>query len=292
MVACEEGLSRADYELFRRLVYKKSGINLGDEKLHLVRARLGKRMRQRGLESFRDYYKYVEADSSGQELSHLLDAISTNTTHLFREIKHFEVMRDVFTRWLNEPTWCAANPTIRIWSAGCSSGEEPYSLAMVAHSLLKGRRDVDAKILATDLSSRMLRQAVSGVFDIGRTKTVPPAYAQRYLKRVVQDGQTVAQIVPEVRRLIKFARFNLMSSTFPFRNGFHLIFCRNVMIYFDRPTQETLVRKFGRHLVPGGYLMIGHSESLTSIDHGLAYIEPTIYQRDLAVGNLKPATAE
>ncbi len=272
-------LTQKDYELFRKLVYAKSGINLGDQKMQLVRSRLGKHVRQGGFDSFRAYYHHVEQDPTGEELGKLLDAISTNTTHLFREIKHFNLLAEIINRWTSEKRWQTTHQELRIWSAGCSSGEEPYSLAMTAHDALKAYPSIGLKILATDLSVQMLSRAKVGLFESHRVGTVPPQYKNRYLKKVMQDGTPHFQVVPELRRLISFARFNLMTPTFPFHHGFDVIFCRNVMIYFDRPTQQALVGRYARHLHSGGYLMIGHSESLSNIDHPLAYVEPTVYRK-------------
>lgn len=273
-------LTPGEYELFRKLVYTNSGINLGGEKMQLLRARLGKRLRQGGFSSFRSYYEHVVKDQSGNELSTLLDAISTNTTHLFREEGHFEFLKTVVKQWAEDAKWRAANTALRIWSAGCSSGEEPYSIAMVAHDTLKAHPRIQLKILATDLSVQMLQRAKLGRFEPHRVGTVPSALGKRYLRTAQSEKGAVLEVVPELRKLIAFARFNLMTPTFPFRFGFHLIFCRNVMIYFDRATQEALVGRYVKHLGPGGYLLIGHSESLSSIEHGLTYVEPTIYRKD------------
>lgn len=279
MIAEIQDLTKQDYELIRRLVYAKSGINLGDQKMQLVRARLGKRVRQGGFNSFRAYYRHVEQDSTGEELCALLDAISTNTTHLFREIRHFQFLSEVINRWLEDRAWRSRHTTLRIWSAACSSGEEPHSIAMVAHQALQSHPNIELQILATDLSTQMLSRAQLGLYEPQRVGTVPQQLKNRYLKKVQQDRQTLLQIVPELRRTITFARFNLMTAKFPFRHGFDIVFCRNVMIYFDRPTQESLVNKIAHHLHEDGYLMIGHSESLSGVNHSLAYVEPTIYRR-------------
>jgi chemotaxis protein methyltransferase CheR len=273
-------LTREDYNLIRRLVYAHSGINLGENKSQLVRVRLGKRLRAGGFRSFREYYRYVENDSSGRELCALLDAITTNTTHLFREPRHFQLLRDILTRWVNDRAWRAQHKTLRIWSAAGSSGEEPYSIGMVAHDVLNRHAPaIELKILATDLSAEVLSRAKLGVYDAHRVGTVPPDLRARYFQPVRIDGESALQIIPELRRQITFARFNLMTPEFPFRNRFNIIFCRNVMIYFDRATQETLVNKLARQLHGGGYLMIGHSESLNGIRHPLEYVEPTVYRR-------------
>lgn len=269
-------LTPEEYELFRRLVYVKSGINLGDSKSQLVRARLGKRVRQGRFPSFRSYYEYVEKDTSGEELQLLLDAISTNTTHLFREKRHFEFLHKLVTRWAGEQKMRGA--VLRIWSAACSSGEEPHSIAMVVHDALK-ETPFSTKILATDLSNKVLNRARLGVYECHKVGSVSPEYRNRYFRQVRHEGQVCLELVPEIRGLITFSRFNLMTPTFPFRHGFDVVFCRNVMIYFDRSTQQGLVGRIVEHLRPGGHLMIGHSESLNGIQHPLEYLEPTIYRK-------------
>jgi chemotaxis protein methyltransferase CheR len=198
---------------------------------------------------------------------------------MFREIRHFNLLRKLVTQWADDRNWRAQQSTLRIWSAACSSGEEPHSLAMVAYEALQKHPGIELKILATDLSTQMLSRAKLARYEPHRVGTVPPELKAKYLRKVKQDGGDFLQLVPELRRTITFSRFNLMSPTFPFSYGFHVIFCRNVMIYFDRPTQKTLVNKLSGQLRPGGYLMIGHSESLNGIDHPLSYVEPTVYQK-------------
>jgi len=277
MITEAKDLTKREYQLIAALVYEKSGINLGDQKMQLVRTRLNKRLREGNFRTFREYYQFVKEDESGRELTALIDAISTNTTHLFRENKHFEFLAERFDEWLS-PEARRREP-IRIWSAGCSSGEEPYSIAITAREALERNRRGQVKILATDISTRVLAKAQEGVFDAERLATVPKSYRRKYFQRKGPRDAERFEIVPAVRELITFARFNLMTPQFPFRNPFDVIFCRNVMIYFDKPTQEGLVRRYAHALRPGGYLLIGHSESLNSISHELAYVAPTIYRK-------------
>ena len=272
-------LTRKEYERIRDLVYAKGGINLGDEKMQLVRARLGKKVRQGGFKSFGDYLRVVEQDAGGEELCALLDAISTNTTHLFRESRHFDLLRKIICDWGQDKNRRRTHSTLRIWCAASSSGEEPHSLAMVTHDTLKRFGGIELKILATDISTQMLAKAKRGIYEPHRVGTVLPEYKNRYLHKIREGGKQLLQITPELRSTMTFARFNLMSSTFPFRHGFDVVFCRNVMIYFDRQTQQTLVNKIANHLHPGGYLMIGHSESLSNTQHPLQYAEPTVYRK-------------
>ncbi len=274
-----QDLTSEDYELIRRLVYAKSGINLGPQKQQLVRARLGKRVRTGNFKSFREYVRHVEEDQTGEALCDLLDSISTNTTHLFRESRHFDLLAEIIEQWAGDKSWRSRNNVLRIWSAGCSSGEEPHSLAMVAHDAVHKHHGLDLKILATDLSTQVLSKAKLGVYEPHRVGTVPPGFKNRYLQSVKIDGKPMLQIKPDLRRLISFSRFNLMTPNFPFKYGFHVIFCRNVMIYFDRQTQAALVNRFAGQLHPGGYLMIGHSESLNGTEHQLEYVEPTVYRK-------------
>ena len=277
MIGEAQDLSKKEYQLIRTLVYKQSGINLGEQKMQLVRSRLNKLLRAGNFRSFREYYQHVQADTSGRELATLIDAISTNTTHLFRENRHFEFL----TEWLNEwmgPGGRRGKP-VRIWSAGCSSGEEPYSIAITAREAMERHSGARVKILATDISTRVLEKAQQGVFAPDRLATVPKGYRGKYFRRTGTRAAPSFEIVAPVRELIQFARFNLMTPQFPFRNPFDVIFCRNVMIYFDAATQQGLVQRYTRALRPGGFLLIGHSESLNSISHKLAYVAPTVYRK-------------
>jgi len=278
MIATPKDLSPQDYDLFRKLVYTHSGINLGDAKVNLVRTRLGKVVRQGNFRSFSDYYRYVKQDPTGERLGELLDAVTTNTTQLFRESRHFSLLQKIITQWAQDRKWRMRYSTLRIWSAACSSGEEPHSLAMVAHETLCKHPGIKLKILATDLSTRMISRAQLAMYKPYRAGAVPQKLKDKYLQKIEQNGRDYLQLIPELRKTITFSRFNLMAPTFPFSQPFHVIFCRNVMIYFDRPTQETLVNKLAGQLEAGGYLIIGHSESLTGLRHPLTYVEPTVYQ--------------
>lgn len=272
-------LTRTEYELFRELIYSQSGINLGEQKMQLLRARLGKRMRVGSFKSFRAYYDYIRNDPTGDELCELLNAVSTNTTHFFRESKHFEFLAVTLRSWMTDSAWRAKHNPVRIWSAASSTGEEPYSIAMTVHDLMQDMTDLTFKILATDISTRVLERAKRGVYPATSAESIPQVFRSRYLTKTRLDGDSAVQIRPELARHVRFERFNLMNETFPFRNPFDIIFCRNVMIYFDRPTQEKLVARFYRHLAPGGYLLIGHSESLQTLSHPFTYRQATVYQK-------------
>ncbi len=280
-----DSLTPEVYELFRRLVYAQTGIHLGPNKAQLVRARLGKRLRGGNFRSFRAYFDFVRADATGCELAALIDAIATNTTHLFREPQHFAFLTRVIAEWRSDRDWRPAAGALRIWSAGCSTGDEPYSIAMTVDQALRGG-GLDYRILATDVSTRALEAARAGRYEPERLAGVPPALRRRYFEPDAPDAgprrgasATALRIRSELRSRIAFRRFNLMRERFTFRHGFDAIFCRNVMIYFDRPTQETLVRKLAAQLRAGGYLLIGHAESLGAIRQPLTYVQPSIYRR-------------
>lgn len=272
-------LTDREFQLFRALIFEKSGITLNDGKKELVRTRLGSKLRKGGFGSFREYYNHVLDDRTGEELVTLLDAISTNLTSFFREANHFQYLRKNILPEIMGKKGHDSPREIRAWSAGCSSGEEPYSLAFTLADMLHGDKSWVVKLLATDISTKVLARAARGAYTEEQVKTVPKEMASKFLDRVVEDGERLYRVRPEIKGLIQFKRFNLMTPTFPFKRGFDFIFCRNVMIYFDKPTQQTLINKFYGALSEGGYLMIGHSESLTGVQHRFKYMQPTIYKK-------------
>lgn len=270
-------INEADFNRFRSLIYERSGISLNDGKKELVRARLLKRMRQCGLRSFKEYFQQVQDDTSGMELVYLLDAISTNQTFFFREPQHFDYIAKHILPKYTSPA--GGRRLLRIWSAGCSSGEEPYTLAMVIlEHKERFRPGWEVKITASDLSTRVLEQARQGIYPENRLGQTPPEFLKRYFQKGVNRQTGFVRVKPQVRQAVEFVRLNLMEP-FSFQEGLDIIFCRNVMIYFDKPTQERLVQKFYQVLHPGGYLFIGHSESLAGVAHSFSYRQPTIYQK-------------
>jgi chemotaxis protein methyltransferase CheR len=257
-------------------VHQHAGIHLTAEKKELVRARLMKILRQRGLKNFREYYEQVMNDSSGAELTSFLDALSTNQTAFWREPKHFQFLAAEIL-----PSWPAERRQplrVNFWSAGCSSGEEPYTLAFLVKEAFPGEDLSRVRIFASDLNTQVLAQAELGIYPISRLEPLPAGWQRRYFQKGVRDRQGFVRVKPEVRRLVQFFRFNLMDP-FPFQERMDIIFCRNVMIYFEKETQVKLVEKFHQCLRPGGLLFIGHSESLCNHQHRFRYIKPTIYQK-------------
>jgi len=274
VVTAPSELSEAQFQKISRLVKERCGINLHQGKKQLVKARLTKRLRELGFSGYGQYIEYVTSDVDGTELTAMLDALSTNLTSFFREPDHF---RYLASRVL--PAVIARSKRrVRIWTAGCSSGEEPYSVAITVCENIPDLRSWDARILATDLSTRVLERAGRATYPAERIKTVPPQLRSRYFRCVQARPERLYRVEDEARSLVHFARLNLMEA-WPMKGPFDAIFCRNVMIYFDKPTQAELVGRFWEILAPGGTLFIGHSESLTGIEHSFRYVQPTIYEK-------------
>jgi chemotaxis protein methyltransferase CheR len=270
-------LTDAQFEQISALVKSLCGINLREGKKELVKARLGKRLRTLNMPSFDAYFDHLRDDQSGDELIAMLDAISTNLTNFFREPGHFD---HLIKFGLPEIQKRASQGTrrLRIWSAGCSSGEEPYSIAITLHEHLPPIHSWDARILATDLSTRVLSVARQGVYAKERLQDVPGAMLMRYFTQIEGRPHPRYQVNADIRGMVTFARLNLME-TWPMKGPFDVIFCRNVMIYFDKQTQDRLIGRYFDLLRPGGLLLVGHSESLAGVAHRFTYVRPTIYRR-------------
>lgn len=259
------------------LVKRLCGINLHQGKKELVKSRLGKRLRKLGLADYDEYIEYVRRDGGGDELIAMLDAISTNLTSFFREPGHFDYLaQDVLPRIVAAAGKAARR--LRIWSAGCSSGEEPYTIGIVANESVPDLASWDARILATDLSTRVLARASEGIYDADRLKNLPGMLTGRYFTCIETHPPRRYQVNDCIRTLVSFARLNLLER-WPMRGPFDAVFCRNVMIYFDKPTQTRLVDRFWELLAPGGVLFVGHSESLAGVKHRFDYVQPTVYRK-------------
>ncbi len=261
-----------EFDRFRKLIYELSGINLGTGKKQLLVTRLHKRIRELKLSSFADYRNYVLKDSSGNELTLMLNSISTNKTDFFRENGHFEYLKKEIFPQLQQQR------TVRAWSAACSSGEEPYTLAMLFAENLANYASMDLKILATDLSTRVLDLAEAGLYQESIVAPIPSNYLKKYFTAESDRRGTSYRVSAELKRLVRFRRLNLMGD-YPLNTQFDFIFCRNVMIYFDKPTQEKVVAKLVKFLKPGGHLFIGHSESLIGVETSLTYVQSSIYRK-------------
>ena len=267
----EYELTSVQFGRVAALLYGHCGIAMRPGKEGLVRARLAKRMRKLSIPDFAVYLDLVGESPAHPEFGEMVDALTTNKTSFLRERAHFDYLRDFVLPTLDHP--------VRIWSAGCSSGEEPYTLAMLLldHHLTGIARE--ARVLATDISPRMLATAQRGVYPAEIMSDVPVEWQRRYWARLdlnEPDGSLSA--TPLLRNLVKFAPLNLMDH-WPMRGPFDAIFCRNVMIYFDKQTQQRLVERFWELLRPGGHLFVGHSESLTGTAHQFRYVQPAVYAK-------------
>lgn len=251
------------------------GIHLRKEKQTLVMGRLQNVLVQNNFDNFSDYYDYVIADKSGEAVITLIDKITTNHTFFMRETDHFFYFRD---RVLPDLKNTLKNRDLRIWSAGCSSGEEPYTLAMIIDEYFGEEKALwDAKVLATDISSKVLGEAVKGIYRDEEIAPLPFSWRLNYFKKY--DGEK-SVIIDKIKNEVIYRKFNLMDEVFPFRRKFHVIFCRNVMIYFDTKTKIMLVNKFYDILEQGGYLFIGHSESINREETGFKYVMPAVYRKE------------
>jgi len=263
-------LGRGHFEKIASLLYSASRITMQEGKEELVKSRLVKRMRALGLGGFDEYLSAV--NESPAELYHMVDLLTTNKTSFFREDAHFNFMK---ARILPE----LKGGRIRVWSAGCSSGEEPYTIAMVLREHFGAGALPDVRILATDLSKRVLEKAVAGVYDEENLRDVPVPLISKYFDCVDAKKPRKYSAKKSLRSLITFAPLNLMEE-WPMKGPFELIFCRNVMIYFDKPTQEKLVNRYWAMLKPGGYLFSGHSESLAGMNHSFRYVQPAVHLKE------------
>ena len=271
-------LSEKDFRKISDMVYEHCGINLHTGKKELVRARLAKRLRLGKFKTFPEYMRHVLADKTGREFSILIDSLSTNLTSFFREKQHFGFLRDTFLPPLLERKRKSRNFRLRCWSAGSSSGEEPYSIAITLLEAVQGQGRWDVKILATDISTSMLEIARKGVYDEERVGPVPTLQKNSYLTCHRVSGRKVFEVNKSLKDIVIFKYLNLMKD-WPIKGPLDFIFCRNVMIYFDKSTQQRLVARYWDLLDSGGVLFTGHSESLTGIEHRFKYIQPTIYMK-------------
>lgn len=266
-----------EFNLIRSLVYEKFGINLTDQKRSLVVGRLQKLLRDEGFQTFKEYYDDVVGDKTGQAIDKLVDRISTNYTYFNREKAHFDFFAQSALPVIATQLKNKNSRDIRIWSAGCSSGEEPYMLAILMMEYFGNEYGMwDGGVLATDISDRVLTKAKQGTYLEEQVNKVPGNMLRKYFNKIDADQWTVND---RLKKEVIFRRFNLMNKQFPFKKPFQVIFCRNVMIYFDKSTRDELVARFYQFLEPGGYLFIGHSETLGRQHNLYRYLMPALYQK-------------
>ncbi len=278
MTTHADSLSSRDLNRLCRLIYEQAGITLGAEKQIMLEGRLKRRLTSLQLSSYGEYCDYL-FDGSGhdaEEMVHLIDVVTTNKTDFFREKTHFDFLA---AKMLPEFTAREGNSReLSIWSAGCSTGEEPYTLAMVLSEYQQAHPGFRFRLLATDISTAVLSKAECGVFPSEALRPVPPDLRRKYFMRSRDRDSNLLRVVPELRQKVEFRRLNLMEE-FAISERADAIFCRNVIIYFDRSTQERLFRKFCRQLVDGGYMFVGHSESLHHMDVPLVPVAPALYRK-------------
>lgn len=264
-----------DFLRVKKTVYDYAGINLSEGKRHLVYNRLAKRIRYHGLSNFKQYLDYVDAHKE-EEFTHLVNAITTNLTFFFRENHHFEQLANRIIPEAKQRH--ATDKRIRIWSSACSTGEEPYSIAMTVQEAMGSFSGWDLKILATDLDTNVLEHARQGIYKSDKLEGVSPEREKKWFVQGKGSNEGHVRVKDELKDLITFNQLNLVQD-WPIKGPFDVIFCRNVVIYFDKPTQKKLFQRFHDLLVPGGYLILGHSESLHNLNDDFELIGQTIYQK-------------
>lgn len=273
-------LSDKEFQRFSAFIYDHTGIKMPPAKKTMLEARLQKRLKANSMGSFEEYGDYVFSQEGRlTEMIHLIDVVTTNKTDFFREPAHFEYLVKTAIPSIMATRDDLRREPLRIWSAGCSTGEEPYTLAMVLSDFAVGRPDFRFSITASDISTRVLQIAHSGIYPEDRTDTISLNFKKKYLTRSREKSRALVRISPELRSKIAFRRINFMDDDLGIAEKMDIIFCRNVVIYFDKPTQQTLMKKFYKQLRPGGYLFIGHSETLNGLDVDFKAVASTIYRK-------------
>ena len=267
-------LKDREFKQIRDYIKEHYGISLGDEKRTLVFSRLRPLLKQKGFESFSEYLDYLATDKTGEANVVFVNRLTTNHTFFMREPEHFDFLLQTVLPWIENKFGNTRD--LRLWCAASSSGEEAYTLQMLISDYFEGKQGWDTEILATDISERVLQQATLGIYSNESLKTLPQDWLKKYFKHYDKDNMITRD---EIKKLITYRKFNLMEEKLPFKKLFQVIFCRNVMIYFDNNTSETLVNRFYNALEKGGYLFIGHSESLSNVKTNFKYIKPAIYRK-------------
>lgn len=274
----ELSLAPALFSKFQSLIYNESGIWLGPQKTALLTSRLARRLRFLGLSTMREYFRLVSQPDQQHERSLMLDCVTTNETHFFREPKHFDYLaQQVFPRWRREAEVGARTRHINVWSAGCSSGEEPYSLAMLLLKHLPEEEGWFHQILASDISTGVLEKARAATFSLDKAHEIPKEYLHTFMLKGTRESSGTMRVMPEVQKIVRFARINLSADSYPVQGNFDLIFCRNVLIYFDDRSKQKVVGGLLRHLSLAGLLFVGHSEHLFGISRDIRLVAPTVY---------------
>ncbi|MEP6583526.1 MAG: CheR family methyltransferase [Ginsengibacter sp.] len=271
-------MTNTEFNKLSGFILHNYGIKLPLAKKTMLEGRLQKRLRVLHLNSFKDYCDYVfSAEGQQMELVHMIDVVTTNKTDFFREAVHFDFLsNNVLPKYCDRDI--SAKP-FKVWSAGCSTGEEPYTLAMVMSEFSQKYPGFDYNIFATDISSRALHAATTAVYSTEKVSSIPFALKKKYLLKSKDEQKKTVRIIPELRSKVNFKSFNFLESNFSFTQSFNVVFCRNVLIYFDRPTQEKVILKLCSKLETGGYLFLGHSESISNMNLPLVQIQPTTFKK-------------
>jgi len=270
-------LSHKTFARFAEFITSELGIKMPESKLTMVQSRLLRRVRELQLKSVEQYSEYFFTSANAEERDHFINAITTNKTDFFREAEHFDFLTRVVLPSLSRPAGRGSRVTV--WSAGCSSGEEPYTLAMVLSEYALAQPGFDFAILGTDISTRVLNLAKEAIYQGSQTATVPAELRRKYLWQGRDKSQSLVRVVPALRQKVTFHRLNFMDANYGIRDMFDVVFFRNVLIYFDKPTQETVINKICRNLVPGGYFFAGHSESLAGLDTELCCVRTAVFRK-------------
>ena len=274
-------LSPQNFARFAQLVKEQLGIQMPAAKNVMLQSRLTRRIRELGLGSLDEYRDLLfHSPEGGEELVHFINAVTTNKTDFYREPRHFDYLVQVALPQLYLRYGTRAAYKCALWSAGCSSGEEPYTLAMVMAEQMEKRPGFAYSILATDISTRVLDHARSAIYEEARVEPLPEEMRRKYVLRSKDASRQLVRIAPELRQRVAFRRLNFMDDHYGTRENFDVIFIRNVMIYFDKPTQEAVLNKLVRNLKPGAYLFLGHSESLASLDVPVRQVAPAVFQKE------------
>jgi len=273
-------ISDKDFVRLSEFIHDSCGIKITPPKRVMLESRLAKRLKDLGMNSFREYCEYLfSAKGMQDELVNMINMITTNKTDFFREPAHFNYLAEKAVPELIDLYEAGTRRMLKIWSAGCSTGEEPYTLAMVLNELTESYRGFRYMILATDISTRVLETAQQAIYEEEKIMPVPERLKKKYFLSGKNSRSGLVRIVPELRSTVKFRRLNFLED-FGMREQMDIIFCRNVIIYFDRLTQENLLKRFCNHLVPGGYVFMGHSETLQGMDLPLVPVAPTAYRKE------------
>ena len=271
-------VSPALFQKFQKLIYVETGIWLGSSKTALLCGRLFRRLRELEITSLESYYECVAGPDQQKERDRMIDAITTNETRFFRELRQFEFMvQKVLPRWRAEAEHQLRSKKVRVWSAGCSSGEEPYTVAMLFAKYLPAEEGWDTRILATDISNRVLEKARKGIYPIARSAELPKDLLHGFMLRGTAERQGEMKVKIEIQQMIDFQRVNLNQESYLSEGPFDIILCRNVLIYFDVASKQRVITNLCHHLTANGLLFVGHAENLNSISSQLRCVEPSIY---------------